>query len=52
MNRIVLVSDPTKEFPTNTTSSFKVRLPVTGGYRVGASTWTSWRWKSPRVTDA
>ena len=28
MNRIVLVSDPTKEFPTNTTSSFKVRLPV------------------------
>ena len=28
MNRIVLVSDPTKEFPKNTTSSFKVRLPV------------------------
>ena len=28
MNRIVLVSDPTKEFPTNTTSSFKVRLPA------------------------
>ena len=28
MNRIVLVSDPTKEFPTNTSSSFKVRLPV------------------------
>ena len=28
MNRIVLVSDPTEEFPTNTTSSFKVRLPV------------------------
>ena len=28
MNRIVLVSDPTKEFATNTTSSFKVRLPV------------------------
>ena len=28
MNRIVLVSDPTKEFPNNTTSSFKVRLPV------------------------
>ena len=28
MNRIVLVSDPTKEFPSNTSSSFKVRLPV------------------------
>ena len=28
MNRLVLVSDRTKEFPTNTTSSFKVRLPV------------------------
>ena len=28
MNRLVLVSDPTKEFPNNTTSSFKVRLPV------------------------
>ena len=28
MNRIVLVSDPTAEFPNNTTSSFKVRLPV------------------------
>ena len=28
MNRIVLVSDPTTEFPNNTTSSFKVRLPV------------------------
>ena len=28
MNRIVLVSDPTEEFPTNTSSSFKVRLPV------------------------
>ena len=28
MNRIVLVSDPTAEFPKNTTSSFKVRLPV------------------------
>ena len=28
MNRIVLVSDPTTEFPKNTTSSFKVRLPV------------------------
>ena len=28
MNRVVLVSDPTKEFPSNTTSSFKVRLPV------------------------
>ena len=28
MNSIVLVSDPTKEFPTNTTSSFKVRLPA------------------------
>ena len=28
MNRIVLVSDPTKEFANNTTSSFKVRLPV------------------------
>ena len=28
MNSIVLVSDPTKEFPTNNTSSFKVRLPV------------------------
>ena len=40
MNRIVLVSDPTKEFPTNTTSSFKVRLPVPlslsgGGWKVG-----------------
>ena len=28
MNRIVLVSDPTTEFPNNTTSSFKVHLPV------------------------
>jgi len=28
MNRIVLVSDPTKEFPKNIASSFKVRLPV------------------------
>ena len=28
MNRIVLVSDPTEEFPNNTASSFKVRLPV------------------------
>lgn len=28
MNRIVLVSDVTKEFPKNTTSSSKVRLPV------------------------
>ena len=28
MNRIVLVSDPTTEFPKNSTSSFKVRLPV------------------------
>ena len=28
MNRIVLVSDPTTEFPNNATSSFKVRLPV------------------------
>ena len=28
MNRIVLVSDRTTEFPDNTTSSFKVRLPV------------------------
>ena len=28
MNRIVLVSDPTNESPTNTSSSFKVRLPV------------------------
>ena len=28
MNRIVLVSDATKEFPKNTPSSFKVRLPV------------------------
>ena len=28
MNRLVLVSDSTKEFPTNTTSSFKVRLRV------------------------
>ena len=28
MNRIVLVSDPTEEFPNNATSSFKVRLPV------------------------
>ena len=40
MNRIVLVSDPTKEFPTNTSSSFKVRLPVPltlrgGGWKVG-----------------
>ena len=40
MNRIVLVSDPTKEFPTNTTSSFKVRLPVPlelkgDGWKVG-----------------
>ena len=28
MNRIVLVSGPSKEFPDNTTSLFKVRLPV------------------------
>ena len=40
MNRIVLVSDPTKEFPSNTASSFKVRLPVPltlsgGGWKVG-----------------
>ena len=28
MNRIVLVSDPTKEFSNNTTISFKVLLPV------------------------
>ena len=40
MNSIVLVSDPTKEFPTNNTSSFKVRLPVPlelkgGGWKVG-----------------
>ena len=40
MNRIVLVSDPTKEFPSNTSSSFKVRLPVPltlsgGGWKVG-----------------
>ena len=28
MNRIVLVSDPTTEFPNNIASSFKVRLPV------------------------
>ena len=40
MNRIVLVSDPTKEFPNNTASSFKVRLPVPlalsgGGWKVG-----------------
>ena len=40
MNRIVLVSDPTKEFPTNNTSSFKVRLPEPlelkgGGWKVG-----------------
>ena len=43
MNRIVLVSDPTKEFPTNTSSSFKVRLPVPltlsgGGWKVGLAT--------------
>lgn len=28
MNRIVLVSDVTDEFPNNNTSSFKVRLPM------------------------
>jgi len=28
MNRIVLVSYPTKEFPNNTPSAFKVRLPL------------------------
>ena len=43
MNRIVLVSDPTKEFPANTSSSFKVRLPVPltlsgGGWKVGLAT--------------
>ena len=43
MNRIVLVSDPTKEFPSNTSSSFKVRLPVPlalsgGGWKVGLAT--------------
>ena len=43
MNRIVLVSDPTKEFPGNTASSFKVRLPVPlalsgGGWKVGLAT--------------
>ena len=43
MNRIVLVSDPTKEFPSNTDSSFKVRLPVPltlsgGGWKVGLAT--------------
>ena len=43
MNRIVLVSDPTKEFPNNTTSSFKVRLPVPlelkgEGWKVGLAT--------------
>ena len=43
MNRIVLVSDPTEEFPTNTTSSFKVRLPVPlelkgEGWKVGLAT--------------
>ena len=42
MNRIVLVSDPTKEFPNNTTSSFKVRLPVPlelkgEGWKVGVA---------------
>ena len=42
MNRIVLVSDPTKEFPNNTTSSFKVRLPVSlelkgEGWKVGVA---------------
>ena len=40
MNRIVLVSNLTKEFPNNTTSSFKVRLPVSlelkgEGWKVG-----------------
>ena len=43
MNRIVLVSDPTKEFPSNTSSSFKVRLPVPlalngQGWKVGLAT--------------
>ena len=43
MNRIVLVSDPTKEFPANTSSSFKVRLPVPltlngQGWKVGLAT--------------
>ena len=43
MNRIVLVSDPTQEFPTNTASSFKVRLPIPlalsgGGWKVGLAT--------------
>ena len=27
MNRIVVLSDPSKEFPDNTTNAFKVRLP-------------------------
>jgi len=40
MNRIVLVSDATKEFPNNTPSAFKVRLPLPlelngGGWNVG-----------------
>ena len=40
MNRIVVVSDASKEFPDNTTSSFKVRLPIPlemkgGGWKVG-----------------
>jgi len=40
MNRIVLVSDATKEFPNNTPSAFKVHLPLPlelkgGGWSVG-----------------
>ena len=27
MNRIVILSDPSKEFPDNTTNAFKARLP-------------------------
>ena len=27
MNHIVVLSDPSKEFPNNTTNDFKVRLP-------------------------
>lgn len=43
MNRIVFVSDVTKEVPNNTVSSFKVRLPVPlelkgKGWKVGLAT--------------
>ena len=34
--RVVLLSDTSKEFPNNTSSAFKVRLPEPGGWTVGS----------------